>query len=137
MSVFFYDDRCIIIILMFLLIIVLLLDGSFGLCFNLWFMLGVWFMYFLNFKIKQKVLIGFVLFIILFVVFSVMVYWLIGWFVQISYWVKYIYKVFVDVLGIVGLVVDMEIGMCGYLLVGKEEFFDFYNSGEVQIYKVI
>lgn len=46
------------------------------------------------------------------------------------YWVDYIYKVFVVSVEIVGEVVNMEIGMCGFLVVGVDEFLELYESGE-------
>lgn len=44
-------------------------------------------------------------------------------------WVVYIYEVLVVVQDILVVVVDMEIGMCGYLFFGQDVFLEFYNVG--------
>ncbi|THB71603.1 MAG: methyl-accepting chemotaxis protein [Desulfovibrio sp.] len=44
-------------------------------------------------------------------------------------WVTHTYEVILKANGILALAVDMETGMRGYLLAGKEEFLDPYNNG--------
>ncbi len=51
-----------------------------------------------------------------------------------SKWVDHTRVVLADASAIVASAVDMETGMRGYLLAGKEEFLDPYKSGEKQTY---
>lgn len=52
-------------------------------------------------------------------------------------WVDHTYKVLADSTAIIASAVDMETGMRGYLLAGKEEFLDPYKGGEVKVYEQI
>ena len=52
-------------------------------------------------------------------------------------WVEHTHDVLTDAKNIIGSAVDMETGMRGYLLAGKEGFLDPYKSGEKNTYKVI
>jgi methyl-accepting chemotaxis protein len=54
-----------------------------------------------------------------------------------SRWVNHTYEVLSVADSIVGSAVNMETGMRGYLLAGKEEFLDPYKGGEEQTYKSI
>lgn len=49
-------------------------------------------------------------------------------------WVNHTHKVLNEAQNIVANAVDMETGMRGYLLAGKEEFLEPYVSGESQLY---
>lgn len=49
--------------------------------------------------------------------------------VDVNVWVDYMRVVFVEIKGIIVYVVDMEIGLCGFLLVGDSEFFELYELG--------
>ncbi|MBF0380480.1 MAG: CHASE3 domain-containing protein [Magnetococcales bacterium] len=51
--------------------------------------------------------------------------------------VEHTYKVLGKAASIVSAAVDMETGMRGYLLAGKEGFLDPYNSGEKATYELI
>jgi methyl-accepting chemotaxis protein len=51
-----------------------------------------------------------------------------------SRWVEHTYNVIGKAEGIVASAVDMETGMRGFLLAGKEEFLDPYNAGEGAVY---
>lgn len=55
--------------------------------------------------------------------------------VDVKKWVDYIWIVMVEIKVIVGYVVDMEIGLCGFLLVGQDEFLELYWFGEI-VFKV-
>jgi len=52
-------------------------------------------------------------------------------------WVEHTYKVLSQSNNIIGSAVDMETGMRGYLLAGKEGFLDPYKNGEEATYKQI
>ena len=54
-----------------------------------------------------------------------------------STWVNHTFVVLQEAEQIVGSAVDMETGMRGYLLAGKEEFLEPYASGEADTYKRI
>ncbi|MGN7613457.1 CHASE3 domain-containing protein [Magnetococcales bacterium HHB-1] len=56
---------------------------------------------------------------------------------QTNKWVEHTHNVLAGAKGIVGSAVDMETGMRGYLLAGKEGFLDPYRGGEKATYKAI
>jgi len=56
---------------------------------------------------------------------------------QLNAWVEHTYKVIATAQTIVAAAVDMETGMRGYLLAGKEEFLEPYNQGKKQFYQKI
>ncbi len=47
-------------------------------------------------------------------------------------WIEHTYQVIIQANSILASAVDMETGMRGYLLAGKDEFLDPYNQGEKQ-----
>ncbi|MBO6509515.1 MAG: CHASE3 domain-containing protein [Roseibium sp.] len=90
-----------------------------------------------NLKTKSKVFIGFAVPITLLGVLSVTAYFSIGRIVQTDKWVQHTHNVLEEASGIVSAAVNMETGMRGYLLAGKEEFLDPYNQGEAATYAAI
>lgn len=52
-------------------------------------------------------------------------------------WVTHTYKVIAQANNILAAAVDMETGMRGYLLAGKEEFLDPYKGGQTKFTKLI
>ena len=56
-------------------------------------------------------------------------------FSQLNAWVEHTYKVIMASNAILATAVDMETGMRGYLLAGKEDFLTPYKSGETSFYK--
>ncbi len=50
-------------------------------------------------------------------------------------WVTHTYEVIMDANNILASAVDMETGMRGYLLAGKEDFLDPYNQGKAQFFE--
>ncbi len=56
---------------------------------------------------------------------------------EVNGWVEHTHVVLSKAAGIIGSAVDMETGMRGYLLAGKEGFLDPYNNGEKETYKRI
>jgi len=51
---------------------------------------------------------------------------------KLTAWVEHTYKVIAQAQAIVAAAVDMETGMRGFLLAGKDEFLEPYNSGKVR-----
>ncbi len=51
-------------------------------------------------------------------------------------WVTHTYRVIAQAKSIIAAAVDMETGMRGYLLAGKEEFLEPYHSGSAQFFKL-
>lgn len=51
-------------------------------------------------------------------------------------WVTHTYKVIAQANDIIAAAVDMETGMRGFLLAGKEEFLDPYNNGAAKFYEL-
>lgn len=88
-------------------------------------------------RTKSKIVIGFAFPIGLLIVLSVTAYWSIGKIVQTDKWVQHTHNVLSDATGIVSSAVDMETGMRGYLLAGKEDFLAPYNQGEADTYAAI
>ncbi|MEM8554972.1 MAG: CHASE3 domain-containing protein [Pseudomonadota bacterium] len=54
-----------------------------------------------------------------------------------SGWVNHTYEVLLKSQDVIAHAVDMETGMRGFLLAGREEFLDPYKSGEAQVYAQI
>ena len=88
-------------------------------------------------KTKQKIFIGFSIPIVLMAGLSYIAYSSINSINHTSKWVEHTHEVLADASGIVGSAVDMETGMRGYLLAGKEEFLDPYIQGQAKTYKAI
>ena len=92
---------------------------------------------FQNIKTKPKVLIGaFVPLLFLIAVGAIALY-NIDKMQQTSKWVDHTRVVLSDSAGIVASAVDMETGMRGFLLAGREEFLDPYKNGEKAVYAEI
>ncbi len=94
-------------------------------------------MRFSNWKTKQKVLLGVLSPLSLLVVLGLVAYWNVNSMVQTNKWVDHTRVVLAEAQRIVASAVDMETGMRGYLLAGREEFLEPYNAGEVQTYQAI
>ncbi|MEH6446521.1 MAG: CHASE3 domain-containing protein, partial [Oceanospirillaceae bacterium] len=56
---------------------------------------------------------------------------------KLTNWVEHTYQVIATAQGIVAAAVDMETGMRGFLLAGKDEFLDPYNNGKSAFNKLI
>ena len=52
-------------------------------------------------------------------------------------WVKHTYEVIDDAKDVLASAVDMETGMRGFLLAGKDEFLEPYNSGKSSFYRQV
>ncbi|MCP3875377.1 MAG: chemotaxis protein [Desulfobacteraceae bacterium] len=56
---------------------------------------------------------------------------------ELNNWVEHTYKVIAKANDIISAGVDMETGMRGYLLAGKEEFLDPYKGGQKRFYELV
>lgn len=88
-------------------------------------------------RTKPKILIGMSVPLILMTVLGVVSLNSLGKITQTSAWVNHTYEVLSKAEDVVAAAVDMETGMRGYLLSGKEEFLDPYKQGEVAAYERI
>lgn len=61
----------------------------------------------------------------------------IGSLLQSSNWVDHTHVVIQETQKIKGAAVDMETGMRGYLLAGKDEFLEPYTNGKSRLSKLI
>ena len=86
----------------------------------------------LNFKTKLLSSYGLILILMLFI--SVVVFMSVKSLVSNFSWVKHTYVVLQEASNIEASAVDMETGMRGFLLAGKEEFLDPYKKGKKSFY---
>ena len=94
-------------------------------------------MRFKNLSLRMKVIIGGFTPLIFLVIVAVVALINVSAIVNSNKWVEHTYNVLSRAKGIVGSAVDMETGMRGYLLAGKEEFLDPYKGGEAKTYQSI
>jgi len=90
-----------------------------------------------NIKIKSKVLTGISIPLVFLMILGAACYYSVYKLNYTSGWVQHTYKVLGEAESIVGSAVDMETGMRGFLLAGKEEFLDPYKNGEKEVYERI
>jgi len=94
-------------------------------------------MWFKNLSLRAKVLIGGLSPLVLLLILGIMSISSIQSIVNTNKWVVHTHKVIEQVMGIIGSAVDMETGMRGYLLAGKDSFLDPYKNGEKASYERI
>ncbi|MEH0018604.1 MAG: CHASE3 domain-containing protein [Desulfobacter sp.] len=94
-------------------------------------------MNFENLSLRIKVLIGGLTPLALLVIIAGVTLFNINAMVESNRWVEHTHNVLGQAKSIVGSAVDMETGMRGYLLAGKEEFLDPYKGGEQKTYATI
>ncbi len=90
-----------------------------------------------NLKTRTKILIGASSPLILLVILAIIVISNLGSIVGTNKQVEHTYNVLDKASTIIGSAVDMETGMRGFLLAGKEEFLDPYKGGEKITYDSI
>ncbi len=90
-----------------------------------------------NLSLGTKLISGNGLIIALLIVVSTTVYMGVNSLLFNFKWVNHTHEVLSDASRIEAAAVDMETGMRGFLLAGKEEFLDPYNSGEKSFYTQI
>jgi methyl-accepting chemotaxis protein len=94
-------------------------------------------MKFSNLKTKYKVLVGVCAPLVLLVVLGGVSIFSINGMLKTNKWVEHTYDVLAEANAVIGSAVDMETGMRGYLLAGKEGFLDPYKNGQEATYKRI
>ncbi|MBL4801244.1 MAG: CHASE3 domain-containing protein [Emcibacter sp.] len=90
-----------------------------------------------DFKIQTKILIGVCSPLVLLAILAIIILVNLGSILSANKQVEHTYKVLDKANSIVGSAVDMETGMRGYLLAGKEVFLDPYINGEKATYASI
>ncbi|MCH9051981.1 MAG: CHASE3 domain-containing protein [Proteobacteria bacterium] len=90
-----------------------------------------------NLKTKPKILLGICSPLVLLLILGGVSVYSINTIVDTNKWVEHTHEVLGDAAAIVGSAVDMETGMRGYLLAGKEGFLAPYKGGEEATYKGI
>ena len=91
-------------------------------------------MNFKNIPLRMKVIIGGFTPLVFLVIVAAVTLINVNAMVNSNKWVEHTHNVLSQAKGIVGSAVDMETGMRGYLLAGKEEFLDPYKSGQLETY---
>lgn len=92
---------------------------------------------FSSLKTRSKVLVGVLSPLSLLVVLGCVTFYSVNSIVKTSGWVDHTRVALAKAEHIVAAAVDMETGMRGYLLAGKEEFLDPYKNGEADVYSSI
>ena len=87
-------------------------------------------------KLRQKMLIGSLLPMILLVIGGVVIFNSILFMEKSKKWVNHTNNVIKEAMKIEAAAVDMETGMRGYLLAGKEEFLEPYNAGQGRFFQL-
>ena len=82
-----------------------------------------------NFKLRNKLLIGFAIPVVAIVAMATIVYGSVNSLLKANHWVDHTHKVIAEGKSILSSMVDMETGMRGYLLAGKDEFLNPYING--------
>ncbi len=88
-----------------------------------------------NLGLRSKILFGICVPLVLLVVLGALSFFNIKTIVKTSGWVDHTREVLADSADILGSAVNMETGMRGYLLAGKEGFLDPYKGGEKATYE--
>ena len=88
-------------------------------------------------KTKPKILLGMSIPLLLMVALGGISYVSISRISHTTMWVNHTHEVLAKATSILSSAVNMETGMRGYLLAGKEEFLEPYNQGETQIFSQI
>ncbi len=85
-----------------------------------------------NMQLKWKLIMGFALPLVLVVSVSAVIYKSVGTLIQTSEWVGHTHEAIAYAEGLSGAMVDMETGLRGYLVAGKEEFLEPYVAGKAR-----
>jgi len=86
---------------------------------------------------KPKILVGIAIPLVLIVILGSIALNSVSSINQTASWVNHTYDVLGRAQNVVGSAVDMETGMRGYLLAGKEDFLDPYKNGQKATYEQI
>ena len=90
-----------------------------------------------NLKSRTKLLTGFTIPVLAIAIITALVYSSMNSLLRANQWVDHTHKVIAEGKAILGSMVDMETGMRGFLVAGKEEFLEPYLAGEQGITKIL
>ena len=90
-----------------------------------------------NLNFKTKLLAGYAMILSLMTIIAIMVFVSVKSLTVNFGWVDHTYRVLAKASNLEAAAVDMETGMRGYLLAGKEEFLDPYKQGKITFYQLI
>ena len=93
--------------------------------------------WFSNLKTKPKILLGICAPLVLTLALGAIAIFNVDRIMTTNKWVDHTHVVLAEAKSIIGSAVDMETGMRGYLLAGRETFLDPYKNGETDTYKRI
>jgi methyl-accepting chemotaxis protein len=93
--------------------------------------------FFKNVGLKAKLMLGSCSPLILMVILGIVTYISIGSLLKSNHWVDHTHVVIAEAKYIEAAAVDMETGMRGFLLAGKEQFLDPYKGGQKHFYEKI
>ncbi len=82
-----------------------------------------------NMKFRTQLMLGNVVVLLLMIVIGVIVYFSVASLLRISGWVEHTHKVIANGNALVGEMVNMETGMRGFLVGGKDAFLEPYEKG--------
>jgi methyl-accepting chemotaxis protein len=91
--------------------------------------------FFKNVGLKAKLMLGSCSPLVLVVILGVVTYTSMGSLLQSNHWVDHTHNVMAEAKSIEAAAVDMETGMRGFLLAGKEAFLDPYKGGQKRFYE--
>ncbi len=90
-----------------------------------------------NLTLKNKLTLGFSIPILSLLIISFVVYQSVAALLNANHWVDHTHKVIAEGKSILGSMVDMETGMRGFLIGGKNEFLEPYVAGKTDFDKTI
>jgi methyl-accepting chemotaxis protein len=82
-----------------------------------------------NMTLKNKLLCGFSVPVLAIAIIVFIVYMSVNSLLKANFWVDHTHKVIAQGEGLLASMVDMETGMRGYLVAGKDEFLEPYIAG--------
>ena len=83
-----------------------------------------------RFSLRTKLLAGFSIPVVAIIAMAIIVYSSVNSLLKANHWVDHTHKVIGEGKAILGSMVDMETGMRGFLVAGKEEFLEPYIAGQ-------
>jgi methyl-accepting chemotaxis protein len=92
---------------------------------------------FKNLKVRTKIILGNIITLVFLVVVGVVGYISVNSLLTSNHWVDHTHVVLKQAMNIEAAAVNMETGMRGFLLAGKEGFLDPFNNGKEQFHKLL
>ena len=90
-----------------------------------------------NLSLRSKIIFGSCCILVLLVALGLMSYSNIGSLLKSNHWVDHTHTVIQEAMKVEASAVDMETGMRGFLLAGKEEFLGPYTQGEKRFHEIL